>query len=350
MSDQDDTTQSGSQRTVRRRNYLKAIGAAGLGVGLTQTVSGENSGQKKKEIVMTRSKRGPELTRTVPTAWYKQTQRAKRVADTLKNRLLPKEGIASVSVGTQNKRIGNLKAKAVNVGIRGTAAPVDIPDHVDGIPVHIEENVSVEYLSGEDLDRGQSIEGGTITSRCYDGTSYVLTVKHLLVGGDRCPSNDIETWEPEHDGTDIGYVEDWVDEYDIAWIEPENYEITGEIVSEPESIAGWVTSDGLDTAASNEVDVQMYGQNSGQQTLNVESTHGEMEVDACDNLRQRDVVRYRGYAGSGDSGAPIYWKGDSDGDAWMCSPLSGAINAGWGGYMGSAIDKIIDNTVIQDVD
>lgn len=345
MTDHND---SGDDGTIKRRTYMSNLGAVGVGLGPVLSVREEGD---RKEIVVTRNADGPTETTRVPLDWYRHMKHAEKVADRLTDHLINEPGVASVGIGTAESSIGGMRRKAIEVGLHGDSTPVAIPDRVEGIPVQVDRNVSVEYhcytgsyntlkggISCEDPD---GVVEGNICCRVYDGgNEHILTVRHLFTSDESACTDGHTVFEGTsvyRNGNSIGTIADGSVEHDIVWATPDsNNDINGRIVDESAPVSGHVTKSGVSTFASNSQSVDFRGRKSCQTTHNVQSYDNTLSCDSGVVLTELIHFDSSDLVELGDSGGPFYHV-NSSGDACITGILSGVRNVNCGGFSCDAV-------------
>lgn len=341
---------------MKRRTYLRTVGAVGLTLGSAQTVGAEHTNDDTVELVLTRTSEGPAKTREVPAAWHNQVRTAKARAKDLEQKLLSNPGVASVGVGVGESSIGGLREKVIKVGLTGTSTRASIPEQVDGVSVEVETNEGRNYQCYEGsyspLRGGISIESGSgatgsICCRCWANGWRIFTVRHIFTDTG-LPCGSIPDDGAYRNGTRIGTIKGSSVEHDAIWIQTnDNFTMSDGIVDESEDIAGWVTESGLDTYSSDGTTMHKRGITTCKETYTIDS-YNKTYDNGCGTIHQ-DLVDYNGNSDPGDSGGTIYLKGDSDGKAWLTSPLSGELDSNIDVF-GSAAYAIKNQDAVQDFD
>lgn len=331
---------SASGDSTGRRTYLKGLGATGIGLGILPTVRG---GGNRKEIVLTRKDERPTETAHVPMKWYQHTKHAEMVGEELTNQLIDEPGVASVGIGTGESSIGGLRRKVVEVGLHGDATTTAIPERIRGIPVRVNEDLSINYqcytgsyktlqggISCHDPPDDGTARQGTICCRVYDGgKEHLLTARHLFTSdGTGCTDGgtSFAGTSVYRDGAVVGTIADGSVEHDIVWAEIDSdNDINGDIVQEKAPVGGHVTKDGLSTFASDSQSVDFRGVASCENTFTVDSYDNSFSCDSGVVLTELVYYDASDFTEDKDSGGPIYYV-NSSGEACITGILSGIVH------------------------
>lgn len=326
--------------TITRRRYVGALGVSGF--GLTELGSLLRSGDDTVKIVVEKLGDRPLRTEEVPARWYRQAKRAERVADTLKQTLLPEPDVTSVGVGRDDRFIGDLRTKAVSVGTRPGGADVTIPDEIEGVPVveDREETFEFTHCYANDYDPvigGVAVEHDTLRGstccRCYrNGSYYMLTVRHLVSSGTCDDSISGEAGSEITQNLDyFGTVKDVYIEHDSALVKRDSSGsrsgISPDIVDDTVEIAGRFTKDGLCMLQSDGTYIDRRGVGSCTDTNQVHDYDKSIWCDDT-NVVLADLVYLTGTSESGDSGGPVYDPRNSD-EASLANMVSGNTSNGY---------------------
>lgn len=314
---------------VSRRQYVLGVTPSVAGLGW---LSSRQSTVDRTEIVTHVSETGPQLTKMVPTKWYKQKQVAERVKDTLFERYRGEGGILGVGLAPGERSIDGYRYFDVEVHVhddRGTNAAV--PDEVNGVAVRkrhrspLEEGDSCNDSSGCYFDDYDPIRGGvaltrpdastSATSTCRverNGNEYMMCARHFVVdssGRDSCSTNDPTGNEVGQNHDYYGTVTHHFPEYDAALTELDGSDgerdgFSSTIVDQWGSIVGHVSKDGIDDMIANDGSrtIHQRGTNHCEETGQVEWR----EDDYCSSIGREDLIASTVDFGNGDSGGPVY--------------------------------------------
>lgn len=322
---------------IDRRTVLQTVGGSLSTIGLTGVVSGDDN---TVEIVTVKQGDRPVKTEKVPQNWWEHVEAARAVQDRLENEYRINDQVQSVRIGLGTDTISDFQERRIVVRADDPQAVSSLPNHLDGIPIDVEESKDLELhasycdTSDEDPIPGGSAFGNELTSDEYpyftgtcpvstgSGNLNFLTVAHAFADEDNCAyynnvdvtqgesEDDFATFDPNDDSEDVINVN-----ADYALIENESsLNVDDEVKissSDTRRISGHTTEDGYEYKKGDLV--ERYGartcHDSG--TLGSIGTGGHCAAGP-DWFEVKNMS-----SKNGDSGSPIYdvWT-DSQGCEW----------------------------------
>lgn len=336
----DETDGKSTSIGVDRRSVLKGLGIGSVSLFGYQPAVAQSRGDRVEIVTAKRPNENEAVevatTEEVPRRWYNQLKRARRVNQRIKDQLMSADGIKSIGITSQGDRIGEYQKQTIRV--RRTDEPINtsIPDHVDGIPVHVEEDDTEARLSTHgtctqfnNYDRdydpvkgGAIIEGranafaddgncnniGTACCRMMDlgtGTYYLMTAHHLVDG---CGAGDVSGQSVYQHADFIGPVAQSHKQYDVVLVGLSFFStrsgFSDTIVETSQPVSGFVNADGVATMASKDETVSKRGVRTGDTTATVD-THAET-LTACGNTYHDQIEYKMAVSNGGDSGGPYF--------------------------------------------
>jgi len=302
------------------------VGASAGDLGWTM-----DSDNNNVEIVTHVHDGHPVKTRTVPSQWYRQKQRAEEVKDQLFDRYRNVPGILGVGLTAGKSAIGELRYFNVEVIINDwTGTETSIPESVEDIPVTTYHRGPLQDAGGCELNNpryrndydpipgGVHIESAVVnnSSSCCrvrkDGQEFLMAARHSFIDDDNnrdsCSTRNILYAEAQQNGNYYGYVVEEYPEYDTVLTELDTdgnrSGLSGAIIGESGLPSGHISKDGVDSmiSDSNSETVYKQGVNHCEGSGQVESR----EDNYCSSIIRKELVRTTVEFGNGDSGGPVY--------------------------------------------
>lgn len=310
-----------SGKSVTRRQALRAVGVSTAAIASIPTRSLASTDDT---VTITTVKAGgePRVRKEVPAEWWAHEMKADRIRSRLETRYEIASGIGGVSLSTGDETVAGRNKSSVKVIVDSDGYSVSIPNHIDGIPIAIEESTepSLTYSCSDDTDAEDYVPGGVglstdaaieedFSTTCevtYSGTHYLMTCYHGV--SDSCPNSSDGTtvFQAGQDAGDVARQnanQDWV----IVKKTPDA-DISGYshyIENDTAPICGHVTRDGL-------FDLKGAGTTIYQQGITTCKTeHQVRDIDysysnpGCVYNNDR-LVRVTNKVDNGDSGGPIF--------------------------------------------
>jgi hypothetical protein len=214
-------TESTANSNIKRRDWLKAVGGTAL-FGLSGIGSAVPEGT---EIIVIEKPDGTNVTTKVPNEWYQYQNRVDEQFTQIRRDTLPKTGVQGISQVVTDEYVGGRKVSKIRIYAEET---VILPDVAGAIPIErqpprndgsdsecINNNEDYAVVNGG-IKCSAYESGSTCVKVNFGSGEHILTCNHIFDSislGDKLSQN----------GEDIGEIDYWADDHDIAIIKVKDY-------------------------------------------------------------------------------------------------------------------------------
>ena|GEM_PF-676056 len=329
--------------TSRRRDVLRAVGAAGVGLTVVGDVAATDDGV---EIDTVRYRGRTLESEIVPKAWYRHETRVDTVAASLRQEYQSNRGVSGVGLTSTDRTVGGRFVTRPVVYTTDEASGLSVPSARDGIAIEQRQTPDPEPDTCYDQDydtvpgaaQVENPNGGVFSATCRVLDSYdnprLMTCAH---GFDRCQGDgDIEYDDLEQSDQDLGFVDEWSVGQDWATVQlgyssPVDGFDSG-IAGTFRDFTGYVTRNGLKSLMSDDTTVY----HNGRTTCKTEGTVTDIDVsfEICDGAYANNYVKTSAPTEPGDSGGPHYkqFRFNNDSLASLIAPHYGGESVGCAAY------------------
>lgn len=323
-----------------RRNVLRAVGAAGVGL----TTIGEAAATDDGVRIDTVKHRGRTLeSEVVPREWYQHETRVDAVASGLEREYQSNSAVSGVGFTATDRTVDGRFVTRPVVYTSGDTSMLSVPSSRNGVSIERRETPDPEpddcYTGDYETVPGavQLETSGKISATCRvldsNNNPRLMTCAH---GFDRCDGS-IEGDSVDQSGQDLGSVDEWSVAQDWATIQLSDSspvdDFNSGIAGTFRNFTGYVTRDGLKSLMSDNTTVY----HSGKTTCQTEGTITDIDVSfsICDgDASANNYVKTSAPTEPGDSGGPHYkkFRFNNDPVAALIAPHYGGESVGCAAY------------------